>query len=253
MVIVPNSILLMVLCCASGSKPSWTDALLELSMEGGLGALPVIEPSGSDVEISVDPSTQCGFMVDLGLSVLVARWFAAVPFPRASLASVVAAFGPCGPAFSLESWRHPGYFSSCFQPCFCVAISCVWDVQDLEGLVDALLGTPAAATMYMDCKRNKFVAAAASAAFDVLDFCDGDFVDLVGDLALFSSLDRSAAAFVYEYCECGKLAVAAAAAATIGLLGLFEAYFPFFSGRLRAHIIAGAVGSCVELRVLQVE
>ena len=64
MVIVPNSILLMVLCCASGSKPSWTDALLEPSMEGGLEALPVIEPCGSDVEISVDFSTQCGFMVD---------------------------------------------------------------------------------------------------------------------------------------------------------------------------------------------
>ena len=41
-------------------------------MEGGLEALPVIEPSGSDVEISVDPSTQCGFMVDLGLFVLSA-------------------------------------------------------------------------------------------------------------------------------------------------------------------------------------
>ena len=73
------------------------------------------------------------------------------------------------------------------------------------------------------------MAAAATAAFDVLDFCDGDFVDLVGDFAFFSSLDRSAAAFVYEYCECGKLAVAAAAA-TIGLLGLFEVYFPFSVG-----------------------
>ena len=31
MVVVPNSILLMVLCCASGSKPSWTDAFLELA------------------------------------------------------------------------------------------------------------------------------------------------------------------------------------------------------------------------------
>ena len=78
-------------------------------MEGGLEALPVIEPSGSDVEISVDFSTQCGFMVDLGLSVLAARWFAAVPFPHASPASVVAAFRPCGPALSPESWRHPGF------------------------------------------------------------------------------------------------------------------------------------------------
>ena len=197
--------------------------------------------------------TQCGFMVDFGLSVLAARWFAAVPFPRASPASVVPAFRPCGPALSPESWRHPGYLY-CFQPCSCVSISCVRDVQDLEGLVDALLATPAAATVYMDCKRDKLVPAAAAAAFDVLDFCDGDFVDSVGDLAFFSSLDRSAAAFVYEYCECGKLAVAAAAAATIGLLGLFEVYFlSLFSGRLRAHIIVGAVGRCVELRVLQVE
>ena len=114
-------------------------------MEGGLEALPVIEPSGSDVEISVDFSTQCGFMVDWGLFVLAARWSAAFPFLFASPASVVAAFRPCGPAFSPESWRHPGYFSYCFQPCVCDWFSCVWSLQDLEGLGDALLATLAAA------------------------------------------------------------------------------------------------------------
>ena len=92
----------------------------------------------------------------------------------------------------------------------------LWDVEDFEGLVDALLATPAAATVYLDCKRNKLVAGAAAAAFDVLDFCDGGFVDLVGDLAFFSS-------------ACGKLAVAAAAA-MIGLFELFEGYFPFLVG-----------------------
>ena len=60
MVIVPNSILLMVLCCASGSKPSRTDALLEPSMEGDVEALPVNETSVLDIEMSVDFSIQCG-------------------------------------------------------------------------------------------------------------------------------------------------------------------------------------------------
>ena len=163
---------------------------------------------------------------DLGLFVLAARWFAAFPFLFASPASVVAAFRPCGPALSPESWRHPGYFSSCFQPCLCDAILCVWYVQDLEGLVDALLGTSAAATVYMTGELSKHAAAACAAAFDLLDFCDGGFVDLVGDLAFSSSVDCSAAAFVYEYCECGKLAEAAAAA-MIWLLELFEGYFLF--------------------------
>ena len=56
----------------------------------------MIEPSGSHVEMSGDFSIQCGFMVDWGLFVLVARWSAAFPFPCASPASVVAAFRPCG-------------------------------------------------------------------------------------------------------------------------------------------------------------
>ena len=65
-------------------------------MEGGLEALPVIEPSGSDVEISVDSSTQCRFMVDWGLFVLAARWSAAFPFLFASPESVVSlAYGVC--------------------------------------------------------------------------------------------------------------------------------------------------------------
>ena len=80
-------------------------------------------------------------MVDLGLFVLAARPSAAFPFLFASPASVVAAFRPCGPALSPESWRHPGYFSYCFQPCVCD-----WRMQDHEGLGDALLVTPAAAT-----------------------------------------------------------------------------------------------------------
>ena len=160
-------------------------------MEGGLEALPVIEPSGSDVEISVDPSTQCGFMVDLGLFVLAARWFAAFPFLFASPASVVAAFRPCGPALSPESWRHPGYFSYCFQPCVCDWFSCVWSMQDLEGLGDALLVTPAAATVYMECDLSKHAAAASAAAvllpalFEGLLGCfDGDFSCLVGKFVL---------------------------------------------------------------------
>ena len=48
------------------------------------------ETSGSDGEMSVDPSAQCGFMVDWGLFVLAARWSAAFPFLFASPASVVA-------------------------------------------------------------------------------------------------------------------------------------------------------------------
>ena len=78
----------------------------------------------------------------------------------------------------------------------------------------------------MTGELSKHAAAACAAAFDLLDFCDGGFVDLVCDLAFFSSLDCSAAAFVYEYCECGKLAEAAAAA-MIWLLELFEGYFSF--------------------------
>ena len=94
-------------------------------------------------------------MVDWGLFVLAARWSAAFPFVFALPASVVAAFRPCGPAFSPESWRHPGYFSSCFQPCVCDWFSCVWSLQDLEGLGDALLATPAAATVYMTGELSK--------------------------------------------------------------------------------------------------
>ena len=124
---------------------------------------------------------------------------------------------------------HPGYFSFCFQPCLCDSILCVWYVQDLEGLVDALLVSPAASTVYMTGELRKHAAAACAAAFDLFDFCDGGFVDLVGDLAFFSLVDCSAAAFVYEYCECGKLAVAAAAP-TIELLGLFEVSFSFLVG-----------------------
>ena len=71
----------------------------------------MIEPSGSDDEMSVDFSIQYGFMVDWGLFVLAARWFAA--FPSATPAFVVAASGSCGLAL-LGSWLYPG---TCFQPC----------------------------------------------------------------------------------------------------------------------------------------
>ena len=81
----------------------------------------------------------------------------------------------------------------------------------------------------MTGELSKHAAAACAAAFDLPDFCDGGFVDLVGDLAFSSSEDCSAAAFVYEYCECGKLAEAAAAA-MIWLLELFEGYFLFLVG-----------------------
>ena len=81
----------------------------------------------------------------------------------------------------------------------------------------------------MTGELSKHAAAACAAAFDLLDFCDGGFVYLVGDLAFSSSVDCSAAAFVYEYCECGKLAEAAAAA-MIWLLELFEGYFSFLVG-----------------------
>ena len=80
------------------------------SEEGGLEALPVIEPSGSDVEMSVDFSIQCVFMVDWGLFVLAARWSVAFPFLFASPASVVGAFRPCGPALSLRVVASPWIF-----------------------------------------------------------------------------------------------------------------------------------------------
>ena len=191
-------------------------------MEGGLEALPVNETSGSDGEMSVDPSAQCGFMVDWGLFVLAARWSAAFPFLFASPASVVAAFCPCGPALSPESWRHPGYFSYCFQPCVCDGFSCVWRMQDLEGLGDALLGTPAAATVYMECDSSKHAAAASAAAvlltglfaglFDCLDrdiFCLVDVTVHVKQEVLVGLFTLFAAAPLFLFNELSKLAAAA--------------------------------------------
>ena len=195
-------------------------------MEGGLEALPVNETSGSDGEMSVDPSAQCGFMVDWGLFVLAARWSAAFPFLFASPASVVAAFRPCGPALSPESWRLPGYFSYCFQPCVCDGFSCVWRMQGLYCLGDALLGTPAAATVYMECDLSKHAAAASAAAvlltrvfaglFDCLDrdiFCIVDVTVhmkqevLVGIFTLFCAPLAAARMFLFN--ELSKLAAAA--------------------------------------------
>ena len=65
-------------------------------MVSDVEALPLNEISVSDIEMSVDFSIQCGFMVDWGLFVLGARWFAACP--SASPAFVVAASRSCGPA-----------------------------------------------------------------------------------------------------------------------------------------------------------
>ena len=71
----------------------WDQAVLDrcVAMEGDVEALPVNETSVSDIEMSVDFSIQCGFMVDWGLFVLAARWSAA--FLSASPAFVVAP--PC--------------------------------------------------------------------------------------------------------------------------------------------------------------
>ena len=47
-----------------------------------------------------------------------------------------------------------------FSHVFVIGFSCVWSLQDLEGLGDALLITPAAATVYMECDSSKHAAAA---------------------------------------------------------------------------------------------
>ena len=82
-------------------------------------------------------------------------------------------------------------FSSCFQPCVCDWFSCVWSLQDLEGLGDALLVTPAAATVYMKGDSSKHAAAASAAAVllpelfaGLLECFDGDISCLVGKFVL---------------------------------------------------------------------
>ena len=58
-------------------------------------------------------------------------------FSSASLAFVVAALLPWGPALSPESRHHLG---RCFQPwMLCCCVFSMWDVQDLEGLGGASL------------------------------------------------------------------------------------------------------------------
>ena len=95
MVFVPNSILLLIaLCGASETKPSWTDVLLEPSMKGSVEALPVNETSNSEQApfllkekslqyttitncgnwkegcLIIDYSMQFGSLVDVGLSLI---------------------------------------------------------------------------------------------------------------------------------------------------------------------------------------
>ena len=98
-------------------------------------------------------------------------------------------------------------------------------MQDLEGLGDALLGTPAAATVYMVCDSSKHAAAASAAAvlltglfaglFDCLDrdiFCLVDVTVhtkqevLVGIFTLFCALFAAARMFLFN--ELSKLAAA---------------------------------------------
>ena len=90
----PNSILLLVLCGASGSKLSWTVVSTEPPMEGDLETLPVNQSAGSDFETTVDYSIQYGFLVDWGLLVPAACMFAA--FSSVSPAFIAVAFLPCG-------------------------------------------------------------------------------------------------------------------------------------------------------------
>ena len=96
--LVPNSVLLLVLCGVSGSKPSWTDVSMEPCTEGDLEALPVNETSGSDVENTISYSIQYGFLADRGLFVPAACMIAA--HSSVLHAFVVDAFLPCGPALS---------------------------------------------------------------------------------------------------------------------------------------------------------
>ena len=186
-------------------------------MEGGLEALPVNETSGSDGEKSVDPSAQCGFMVDWGLFVLAARWFAA--FLSASPASVVAASRSCGSAL-LVSWLCSG---TCFQPCLWFIRQRI-DVADLEGLWGAC-GALAAASVYMFRNLSKPAAAAALAsAFEFTVVLVGDLLCLVGAFAVSFVLEIwSAAAITYLFCKESMLAAAAFASTfPVALVGKSE-------------------------------
>ena len=143
-------------------------------MDGDVEALPVNGTPVSHIEMSVDLSIQCGFMVDWGLFVL-ARWFAA--FPSASPAFVAASHS-CGPAL-LVSWLCPG---TCFQPCLWFIRE--WnDALDLEGLCDAC-GALAAASVYMYGNLSKPAAAAAlPSAFVFTVALVGDLLFLMGAFA----------------------------------------------------------------------
>ena len=117
MAFVPNSILLLVLCGTSGSKPSWADVTTELSTEGDLGALPVNETSGSDVEMKlICPCNVVSWLIGVSACRLLAcllrslRFRLRLPLPRFFLVVL---------PLSLESWRHPGHCSEPWMLCRC--------------------------------------------------------------------------------------------------------------------------------------
>ena len=86
-----------------------------------------------------------------------------------------------------------------------------WDVQDLEGLGDAVQVTPAAATGVYGLQVEQ--ACGSSSGRWVHGFCDGDFAVLVGGSGVTALLVTPAAAMVYVCWKWSKLAVAATAAA----------------------------------------
>ena len=111
-------------------------------MEGDVEALPLNQISVSNIEMWVDFSIECGFMVDWGLFVLGARWFAACP-------SASPAFVCCRVPFL---WSCPPLCRGSgpgtrFQPCLWFIRE--WnDALDLKGPCDAF-GALAAASVYM--------------------------------------------------------------------------------------------------------
>ena len=147
-----------------------------LSAEGGLEALPMIEPFGSDVEMSVDfPFNVVSWLIGVSSCWLPAgllRFHFPVPRLRLMLPRSVFVVLP----------SLPGYFSSCcFQPRVCDWFSCVC----------ALLATLAAATVYMNAELSKHAAAACAAAVLFPVFLEGllgcfedDFSCLVGKFVL---------------------------------------------------------------------
>ena len=189
----------------------------------------------------------------------------AFPFLFASLA----AFRPCGPALSPESWRHPGYFSYCFQPCVCDWFSCVWSLQDLEGLGDALLVTTAAATVHMKGDLSKHAAAASAAAVllpelfeGLLECFDGDISCLVGKFVLmrqevlvggFAGFESLFASFCAPFAAARKLLFyklskpAAAAFEAFGYFRTLDVIFAVVVGSFVILLMLHFFGGCFAL------